>query len=60
MIIHSIAGILGLRLMTKRLGCKGFIGIEPSTVAILTGMVDYPQLFGRVSQLISEIGVRNY
>ncbi|CAM3438518.1 alpha/beta hydrolase [Streptococcus pluranimalium] len=60
LITHSIAGILGLRLMTKRLGCKGFIGIEPSTIAILTGVIDYPQEFGRVSQLISEMGAENY
>lgn len=60
LITHSIAGILGLRLMTKRLGCKGFIGIESSTIAILTGVIDYPQEFGRVNQIISEIGVRNY
>ncbi|WP_316606578.1 alpha/beta fold hydrolase [Streptococcus pluranimalium] len=60
LITHSIAGLLGLRLMPERSGCKGFIGIEPSTVAILTEMVDYPQEFGRVNQVISEIGVRNY
>ncbi|MFU2164200.1 hypothetical protein ACMZ6Z_05275 [Streptococcus pluranimalium] len=60
LIAHSIADILGLRLMTERLGCKGFIGIEPSTVAILTGVVDYPEEFGRVSQTISDMGVENY
>lgn len=60
LIAHSIAGVLGLRLMTERLGCKGFIGIEPSTVAILTGVVDYPEEFGRVSQTISDMGVENY
>ncbi|WP_447467024.1 alpha/beta fold hydrolase [Streptococcus rifensis] len=59
LIAHSIAGLLALKLIETAEGCKGFLGIEPTTLAVMKGQVLYPE-FERVSEQISELGTEQY
>ncbi|MET3558034.1 pimeloyl-ACP methyl ester carboxylesterase [Streptococcus rupicaprae] len=59
LVVHSIAGLLGLKLVETVAGCKGFVGIEPTTVAILTGEIFYPE-FDKVSKQVAKIGFEPY
>lgn len=60
LVVHSISGFVGLKLTSERFGCRGFVGIEPSTVAVMSGDITYPEEFGRVNQIVSELGLLDY
>lgn len=59
LVAHSISGFLALKLFEKVPNCHGFIGIEPSTVSIMTGQIHYPE-FDLVNEKIAKIGFESY
>ncbi|TCD46383.1 alpha/beta hydrolase [Streptococcus sp. X16XC17] len=59
LIVHNISGLLALELIQTVGNCHGFIGIEPSTRAIMSEQIHYPE-FTKVEEMISTVGFETY